>query len=346
MQKMRILLTADPEMPIPPETYGGVERVVDNVLNGVVAEGHDVTLCAHADSKVPCKLIPWSGLHSLKRSDTLKNMVTFSKVALGSKFDVIHSFGRSVYMTAVLPFSVPKIKSYGRDPTMKNIKNTVSLSRKGSMVFTGCSDYITRQLQAEGEAYTIYNSVPIERYTPTYSVEPDAPLIYLGRIQDVKGTHIAVEVAQKCNRRLLIAGNIWPGCEEYFQRTVQAHLNDRIQYVGVVNDVQKNELLGKSAALLMPIQWNEPFGIVMAEAMACGTPVMAFPYGSVPEVVQDGVNGFICKDAADMAQKVADLHKIDRRVVRRIVEEKFSNGAIVKDYLKLYKTLVERRLNG
>jgi glycosyltransferase involved in cell wall biosynthesis len=249
-------------------------------------------------------------------------------------------------MTAIYLLSVPKIKSYGRDPMMKNIKKAVSLSRRGSMVFTGCSDYITRQIQTEGEAYTIYNSVPIERYTPVYSTEEDAPLVFLGRIEDAKGTHIAVEVARKTNRRLVIAGNISPGYEGYFERTVKPYVNRRIQYVGPVNDAQKNELLGKAAAFLMPIQWNEPFGIVMAEAMACGTPVLAFPYGSVPEVIQDGVNGFICMDVEEMERKIADVGSLDRRTVRRIVEERFSNDTIVEEYLRLYEALVERRRTG
>ena len=340
---MKILLTADPELPVPPGLYGGIERIVDTLVHNYVDAGHDVTLCAHPESRVPCRLVPWKGPRSQNRVDVLKNMATLTRLVYGGKFDIVHSFSRLAYMTAVFPLRVPKIMSYQREPSLGQVQKAVRLSPKQSMVFTGCSHYISDQLATVATAYTIYNCAPIEKYTFRAATGEDAPLVFLGRIEDIKGTHIAVEIARATGKRLVIAGNIPAGKEEYFDTTVKPYLNERIVYVGPVNDEQKNELLGKALAFLMPVQWNEPFGIVMAEAMACGTPVLGFPFGSVPEVVEDGINGFVCKDAKEMIAKVAEADRIDRSAVRKVAEQRFSNEKIAADYLELYRQLTGGR---
>jgi glycosyltransferase involved in cell wall biosynthesis len=234
--------------------------------------------------------------------------------------------------------------SYQREPSLKQVQKANKLSKKGSLVFTGCSNYISDQIKTIAEAYTIYNCAPIEKYVYTSAIPEDAPLVFLGRIEDIKGTHIAIEVAQKSNKRLIIAGNIPDDKKEYFDERVKPHLNDRIVYIGSVNDVQKNDILGSALAFLMPLQWNEPFGIVMAEAMACGTPILAFPFGSVPEVVTHGVNGFICKNTDDMIEKVGFIDSLNRKTVREIATEKFSDKKIASDYLALYRKLIERKI--
>ena len=242
-----------------------------------------------------------------------------------------------------MPFGIKKIMSYQREPSQKQVSRAVALSKKGSMVFTGCSNYISSKLNSIAEAYTIFNCVPIEKYNLTLTVEEDAPLVFLGRIEEVKGTHIAVEVARLSDKKLIIAGNIPEGKESYFEQKIKPYLNNRITYIGPINDDQKNEILGKALAFLMPIQWNEPFGIVMAEAMACGTPVLGFPFGSVPEVVQDGVNGYVCKDISEMIKAVNNSYKLDRKLIRKIAEEKFSNTKVTDDYLSLYYQLLKRK---
>jgi len=343
---MKILLTADPEIPVPPLLYGGIERILDVLVNGYLALGHDVTLVAHVDSKVPCRLIPWKG----KESGGFTNMVTntsqlFSHV-LKENYDVIHSFSRLAYLTPLLPLRVPKIMSYQREPTISQVRKAAGLARKNSLLFTGCSDYISNQIKPYANAVTVYNCVPIERYDFKPAVADDAPLTFLGRIEPIKGTHIAVEVAQRTNRQLVIAGNIPAEGTRYFEEQIKPHLNDRIRYVGPVNDEQKNELLGSSAAFLMPIQWNEPFGIVMAEAMACGTPVLGFPFGSVPEVVSNGITGFHCEDVNDMARCIGEIKGIDRLAVRQAFINRFSSTTIVKQYLELYEEIRVGRLSA
>jgi glycosyltransferase involved in cell wall biosynthesis len=339
---VKIALTADPEIPVPPQLYGGIERIIDLLVQGLIRQGHDVTLFAHPDSKVPCRLVKWKGARSQSTSDTLKNTVTLCAHVMREHYDLIHSFSRLAYLMPVMPMAIPKIMSYQREPSRTQVSKAVRLSRKGSLFFTGCSNYITNKIEDIADAATVYNCVPMERYNLSESVPDDAPLSFLGRIEPIKGTHIAVEVARRTGRGLIIAGNIPAEGKEYFEEKIRPFLNDSIQYVGPVNDKQKNELLGRSAAFLMPIQWNEPFGIVMAEAMACGTPVLGFPFGSVPEVVEDGRNGFVCKDVDDMVQKVGQLNSISRKQVREIAEERFSDTTIVRDYLRVYEQLTQK----
>ena len=164
-------------------------------------------------------------------------------------------------------------------------------------------------------------------------------MIFLGRIEKIKGCHTAIEVAKATNNKLIIAGNISKLPEEidYYEEEIKPKIDGKqIMFVGEVNDVQKNEWLGKAKALLMPIEWNEPFGIVMIEAMACGTPVLGFNRGAIPEVIDHGVNGFISENKEEMMKHVQQCETIDRSAVRRIAEERFSVEKIGSEYLSLY----------
>jgi glycosyltransferase involved in cell wall biosynthesis len=338
---MKILLTCDPEIPVPPGLYGGIERIVEGLIHAFVQKGHTVTLCANAASKVPCRLVAWQGLKSQNAVDTVRNMITLTALVTQEKFDIIHSFSRLAYMLPVMPFHIPKLMSYQREPSLSQISKAVKLSKKSSLRFTGCSDYITNKIKTKAVADTIYNFISTDKYDFKEKTDEDAPLVFLGRIEEIKGTHIAIEAAKKTNKRLIIAGNVPDTKRDYFEEKIKPNLTERIVYIGTVNDRQKNEILGKASALLMPVQWNEPFGIVMAEAMACGTPVLGFPYGAIPEIIQDGVNGFICENADEMAEKVSIISKIERKKVREIAEEKFSDKTIPDQYLALYAAMIK-----
>jgi glycosyltransferase involved in cell wall biosynthesis len=342
---MRILITADPEIPVPPALYGGIERIVDALIKGLAKRGHEVSLCAHPDSKVSCELLAWKGLNSQHFLDTIKNAFHLAGIVYKRKFDVVHSFSRLAYMSGILPLRVPKVMSYQREPTISQVRKAVALSRKGSLCFTGCSDYITNKISAVANAYTVYNCVLTEWYKVTEIVGDDAPLVFLGRIEEIKGPHLAIEIANKAKQPLIIAGNIPAGHEHFFNEKIKPYLNQHIRYIGAVDDNQKNEILGSASALLMPIQWNEPFGIVMAEAMACGTPVLGFPFGSVTEVIDEGVTGFVCTSVDDMVSKIPLCKQINRRSVRRQLEKRFGDDKIVEDYLALYNKIVSERIN-
>jgi glycosyltransferase involved in cell wall biosynthesis len=333
---MRVAITADPTIPVPPELYGGIERIIDMLVRGLLRRGHEVTLFAHEDSEVPCRLVPYRGTDAQSVVDTFRNTLTVSRLAV-ARPDVIHSFGRLAYLAPVLPLKIPKIMSYQRDPTPTRVRFAMGMARNGSLIFTGCSDHITETLRRHAPAHTVYNGVPLDKYEFQASVAEDAPLVFLGRIAPIKGTHTAVEVARRAGRRLVIAGNVPDDQQAFFREHVEPHLGDRIQYVGPVDDEEKSDLLGRAAAFLMPIEWEEPFGIVMAEALACGTPVIGTRRGAVPEVVTHGSTGFVCDTVDDMVTAVQNIGQLSRSTCRERCEQCFSGRAIVDDYEALYR---------
>jgi glycosyltransferase involved in cell wall biosynthesis len=338
--KLRIAVIADPYLPVPPPGYGGIERIIDFLINHLLENGHEVILVAHQDSKVSVPLIPFSDQNSKLKH--LYNTITINKLKR-FKPDIIHNFGRLAYLIPFLRSDIPKIMSYQREPTLSQIKKAVLLSKVGTLSFTGCSDYISNQIKPIADAVTIYNGFPLHTYNPNFDLDKDAPLVFLGRLEHIKGVHVAIEVAIKSNKRLIIAGNIPDGESEYFKTQIEPHLSEHIQYLGTVNDGQKNEMLRNASALLMPILWNEPFGIVMAEAMACGTPVIGLNRGSVPEVIQDNITGFICLDVEEMVIKVAKIKTLSREKVYENAMLKFSSKEIADQYIQLYQNKLKNK---
>ena len=337
---MHVAIAADPRIPVPPRLYGGIERVVHMLVCGLVERGHEVTLFAHEDSEVLCRHIPYGGTDPQALTDTIRDTLSVSRLAFGRP-DVVHNFGRLVYLAALLPLRVPKIMTYQRGPTASRIRYAMSLARGGSLVFTGCSDHITDEISPHAPARTVYNGVPLDTYDFQASVADDAPLVFLGRIAPIKGTHTAVKVAQRTGRQLVIAGNVPEDQQDFFREQIEPHVDgEQIQYVGPVDDEEKNELLGRAAAFLMPIEWEEPFGIVMAEAMACGTPVIGTRWGAVPEVVEDGVTGFVGDTTDALVEAVDRLDELDRFATRERCERLFSDRAVVDGYESLYEDMV------
>jgi glycosyltransferase involved in cell wall biosynthesis len=337
---MRIAITVDPEIPVPPKLYGGIERVVDMLVRNLAARGHDVTLFAHRDSQVPCRLLPYPAERSAGTINVIRNLRHVARELQKGGYDLVHSFGRLVYLLPVLPLRLPKIMSYQRTIVPRSIVAGELLSR-GSLHFTACGRHMIGRWDGDRHWHVVPNGVPLDAYRAVYDVPANSPLAYLGRIEPIKGVHLAVEVAQRSGRPLRIAGNVSAEHQQYFQQEIQPHLDGNIEYLGPVDDRGKNELLGSSAALLMPVLWEEPFGIVMAEALACGTPIIGLRRGSVPEIVQDGVNGFVCGSVEEMASAVARISAIDRRTCRAICEQRFGDAAVTQAYLELYSSVIE-----
>jgi glycosyltransferase involved in cell wall biosynthesis len=207
-----------------------------------------------------------------------------------------------------------------------------------------CSRRLIRELDSTSDWGVVYNAVDVDRYAFTPTVPADAPLVFLGRIEAIKGPHVAIAVARRANRRLILAGNVLPGQQTYFDREIRPHLDgDLVTYTGPVDDDDKSRLLSQAGALLMPVLWEEPFGIVMAEALACGTPVIGFARGAVPEVVDHGVTGSVCRDECEMDLAVAEVGSLSRAACRRSAEERFSQRALVDGYEAIYETLIEGR---
>lgn len=341
--RLRVAVTVDPEIPVPPKFYGGIERIVDMLVRGLVEQGYDVTLFAHPDSRVPCRLEPYPGRRSQSTRDLLRNMRLVSFRVLQRRYDVVHSFGRLAYLLPILPLRIPKLMSYQRAVTPRSVLWGERLSQ-GTLHFSGLSRHIIRPYAGRDNWHVVYNGVPVATYRFRNEVSDDAPLMFLGRVVEVKGTHLAIQVARGSGRALVIAGNVpeVPEHQKYFEEQIAPHVDGkRIQYVGPVTDIQKNELLGRAAALLMPVLWEEPFGIVMAEALACGTPVIGLNRGAIPEVIESSVTGFVCESVEEMVVAVGRIKEIERKRCRQVMEERFSDRAIVDSYADLYWRLVK-----
>ncbi|HET7457771.1 MAG TPA: glycosyltransferase [Gemmatimonadaceae bacterium] len=348
---LRVLLTVDPNIPVPPTLYGGIERIVDFLVRQLVQRGHEVTLFANPASRTGAHLVPYGvpPHRGMRARATELAQVGWGLWTRRNEADVIHSFGRLAALLPVLPLrDLPKIQSYQRDVVPWDSVRTASRLAGDSLRFTGCSTsvYALRPAVDGGTWHTVFNGVDTSKYDATQSVPAEAPLVFLGRLERMKGAHSAIRIARESGRRLVIAGNRVDGGDEpdYFEREIAPHVDgELVRYVGPVNDAQKNALLGGAAALLMPIEWEEPFGIVMAEALACGTPVVGFRRGSVPEVVRDGVNGFACDTAEEAIALVPAAVALDRAEVRRDCEARFSDRVIADAYVEIYRGMLDAR---
>ena len=345
-KRLNILITADPEIPVPPEHYGGIERIVDILVKGLICRGHKVYLFAHPGSATPAEIIPYNGKKSRSFAHTIQNALQVRRHldSIGD-IDIVHSFSRLAYLLFLAGSKVPKIQSYQRHITPKSIKLGSLLMGK-TLSFTACSNFCISPLKRYKNKFKVIpNGVEVEKYNFVASVSTDAPLVFLGRIEKIKGPHIAIEAAKKTGKKLVIAGNHANSGKNYryFKESILPQCDGKtIKYIGPVNDSQKNQLLGQAQALLFPIMWDEPFGIVMVEALACGTPVIAFNRGAVPEVVSHGKTGFICDPVNKMVEAVENLDKIKRFDCRKLAEKKFSDKIIVNKYENLYYDILKK----
>jgi glycosyltransferase involved in cell wall biosynthesis len=340
---LNVALTADPEIPVPPHFYGGIERIVDMLATGLEARGHAVTVFAHRDSATAGRLVAWPGSTSRSPPDTIRNAAKLMREVSRSRFDLIHSFSRIAYLAPVLASPIPKLMTYQREISPRTVKWGHALSA-GSLEFSAISRWMMRDCELAGRWTLAPNGVPLATYEFCPRVAPDAPLVFLGRLEEIKGPHLAIEIARRAGLPLVIAGNVPEEHREWFASYVAPHIDDRlVRYLGPVDDVAKNRLLGAARAFLMPILWDEPFGIVMAEAMACGTPVLGLNRGAVSEVVEDGVTGFVREDVEGLVEACARLGELDRAACRARVERHYSDDVVVETYLEIYRRLVTQR---
>jgi glycosyltransferase involved in cell wall biosynthesis len=337
---MKILLIMDPGIPVPPLKYGGIERIVALLADEYSRLGHQVTLLAGPGSCCKGETISF-GINCLQRSNWQKakelKFVWKYLLKYKAKFDLVHNFGRLLYLLPIINRKTSKIMSYQRPVTKSNIRIINSVPNK-NLIFTACSDSCRSTGQVSGTWHTIYNTVDFAKYDLAESVESDAALIFLGRLEQIKGVHTAIEVAKASNKILWIAGNIPERHIDaaYYKSHIKPEIdNDQVRYLGELDDSQKNYYLRKAAALLFPIDWEEPFGIVMIEAMACGTPVIAFARGAVREVINEHETGFVVQNFEQMLKKVDRINTIDRRQCRLKAQKRFDINVIAKEYLAL-----------
>ena len=322
----------------PPRHYGPWERIVSLITEGLVKENIDVTLFATADSLTSAKLrsVCASPYEENKNIDPkVWECLHISEVMEhANEFDIIHNnydflplsysgLIKTPMITTIHGFSSPKImpvyKKYNK------ITNYVSISNADR---SPDLDYIR----------TVYHGIDIDNFT--LNEDKGDYLVYFGRIHPDKGTREAIQVAKLAKMKLVIAGIIQD--KIYYEENVKPYLNEDITYIGCVGPKQRDSVLRNAYALLHPINFNEPFGLSIVEAMACGTPVIAFGKGSMNEIIQNGKNGFIVSDIQEMAQSLKDIPRISRKLCREIVVKRFSQQRMVKEYIEVYKEILNK----
>jgi glycosyltransferase involved in cell wall biosynthesis len=342
---VRILLTVDPEIPVPPRLYGGIERIADGLIQELRGRGHEVGLLANPESTCEVDYFyGWRGGQSQRNADTLRNTLALLRSVDKFRPNLVHSFARLMYLLPILPRRMSKIMSYQRGAGGKQIRIASKLGGR-SVKFTGCSEYIAKMGRPWGSQWT---AIPNFVDTDFFQFRPDsrdgAPLVFLSRIERIKGAHTAIALALKAGRRLILAGNrVTHGeGERYWKTEIEPFIGkEGIEYIGPVNDREKNDLLGSAAAMVVPIEWDEPFGIVFAEALACGTPVISCPRGALPEIINDGQHGFLIRSFNEGIQAIKRLDEIERSVCRRRAEERFSRQVVVDQYEALYASSLD-----
>ena len=338
---MRIAQIAPLHEAVPPRLYGGTERVVSFLTEELVAMGHEVTLFASGDSVTNARLVPvWPQALRLDpsiRDSLAPHMLLMEEVyRLADEFDILHFhndyFPASLFSRQPVPFittlhgrlDLPELRPvYAGLPA----QNLVSISNSQR-----------RPLPEGNFVSTVYHGLPANLLRPQPA--PPEYVAFLGRICPEKRPDRAIRIAAGAGEMLRLAAKVDRVDEEYFATEIAPMLNERAKLIGEIGDAQKSAFLSGAKALLMPIDWPEPFGLVMIEAMACGTPVIAYNHGSVPELIEDGVTGFIVGNEAEAIEALRQIHTLDREVVRARFEERFSARRMAQDYLDVYESLV------
>jgi glycosyltransferase involved in cell wall biosynthesis len=333
-------------LPVPPIGYGGIERIVDGLVREYRRRGHVVGLAALGTSSASVDaLFPWPATDLSRPLSHIRNAWALRKAVNLFRPDVLHSFSRLGYLLPVLRSALPKIMSYQRHTGGRQLRWANQLAGP-SLTFTGCSEYIAAMgRRAGGEWHAVPNFVDPANFTFVPSVPADAPLVFLSRVESIKGPDLAIAIARASNRRLVIAGNRPTSGKEvaFWHRAIAPHLgHDGIEYVGEVDDTAKNTWLGRAACLLVPIQWDEPFGIVFAEALAAGAPIITCRRGATPEIVDSGRTGFFISTIEDGVTAVSRLPGLNRYECRRAAEERFSATACSQRYENLYYRTIGR----
>jgi glycosyltransferase involved in cell wall biosynthesis len=327
---------------LPPNKYGGIERIAYSLISYLSKLGHELFVLANPKSQGPFQLIPEPHPLSGKfyKPHGMADLLFIRKLIQEINPDLVHDFF-SPPITTLCPVDIPLVWSLPSHPPYRYV--FPMLRRRNRTLIVGCAHHVSKYVPSLFNRCTIYNSADYQKYVFDENPGDNAPLVFLGRLDPIKGAHIAIRVAQKTGEPLIIAGNI-PVCNRiYFQKEIEPHLSDNIRYIGPVDDKQKNELFRKAKAFLFPLQWHEPFGITVTESMSCGTPVITFPYGSMPELIRHGVTGYLCKDEDDMVKAVQNISRLSRMACRKSVEEYFSPEEMSKRYLHAYYEMLSEK---
>jgi glycosyltransferase involved in cell wall biosynthesis len=339
---MRIAEVAPLYESVPPRLYGGTERIVSYLTEELVRQGHDVTLFASGDSMTSARLVPVcpEALRLGARViDPLAHHVVLLEEVFRRKneFDIIHFHIDYLHFPLSCREKVANVTTlHGRLDTL----DLLPLYRVyPTMPLISISNAQRKPLGWVNWQATVYHGMPEDYLQPGSG--DGKYLAFLGRISPEKGLGEAIQIAKRVGMPLKVAAKIDRIDQEYFERIIKPQLeHPLIEFVGEIGYAEKNKFLGEAAALLFPIEWPEPFGIVMMEAMACGTPIIAYPRGSVPEIIEDGVNGLIVRNPEEGAKAVGKLAQLDRGRCRQRFEERFTAHRMCQDYVAVFERIV------
>jgi len=341
---MRIAQVAPLLESVPPRYYGGTERVVSYLTEELVKQGHEVTLFASGDSKTSAELIPIVDkalrLNKFQSDPLAHHIILLNQLNMMSQeFDFIHFHIDLLHFAQHQFMLTPSLTTMHGRLDLPHLSTIFKEFKDIPLVSISNSQRIP--LPKANWHATVYNGVPEETYT--YRPQAGEYLAFLGRISPEKGIERAIEIALRVGMKLNIAAKVDKVDEEYYCEVIKPLLkNPLIDYIGEINEHEKDGFLGNAYATLFPIDWPEPFGLVMIESMACGTPVIAFNRGSVSEVMLHGETGFIVTDINGAIEAVEKIDTISRQCCRYIFEQRFSATQMAKGYLKAYESLREQ----
>lgn len=332
---------------VPPKLYGGTERVVANLCDALVELGHEVTLFAAADARTDAKLIP-------VRDRSIRLDPAPLKADVAAHLTMLHEVRRRAWQFDVLHFHIDLLHfpvfEHQAHRTVTTLHGRLDLTDLEAAYrhwpqfgLVSISDHQRTPMPFINWLATIPHGLPIQRFVFRPRPQPGY-LAFLGRISPEKRPDVAISIARRAGIPLKIAAKVDAVDREYFDTRIAPLLDHPlIDYIGEIREDQKSEFLGNARALLFPIDWPEPFGLVMVEAMACGTPVIAWNRGSVPEVIDHGVTGYIVESEEEALAALSNIGQIDRRTVRAVFERRFAARTMARSYVDLYARLVDSR---
>lgn len=352
---MKIAMVAPPWIKIPPEKYGGIEIVVSLLCEGLVKRGHSVTLYSIGDSITEARL---SGFYKeekrsyldMQPSDMINVLCTHTlacyREIARENFDVIHDHTWKEGLLCADFIDIPVVHTL-HAPFIEGNKEFYGLfvkENKKNIHFVTISDFQQKCFPGLNYAGTVYNGILFDKYP--YSEKKDDFLFFIGRFNNEKTPHLACEAARKLGLKLILAGKVHEEEERnYFDEYIKPYLGKDIQFIGEIGhwSKEKMDMFSKGKGYLYPISWDEPFGITMVEAMACGTPVLTFERGSTPELVEHGVTGFVVKTMDEFMEYVKRLGEIEPQKCRDIVKKKFTSETMVEGYQEIYRKITGKR---
>jgi glycosyltransferase involved in cell wall biosynthesis len=343
-ERLRVAMLAPPWIPVPAPAYGGIEEVVRLLCEGLVAAGHLVTLFAPPGSRSPAEVRPLLAdayPHQMQVARIEADHVARAFAAIDDgEYDVVHDHTGHVALAMADRLAVPLVHTLHSPFDAAGCAFYRAHGAKAQLV--ALSGYQRDAAPAEaGEPVVVPNPLRVQEWP--FSADKEDFVLWMGRMSPDKGPHRAMDAARRAGVPLVLAGPVQRGQERFFAEEVEPRIDgDGVRYVGEADAEAKRELYVRARGFLMPIRWAEPFGLVMVEAMACGTPVIAFPEGSAPELVTDGESGFVVEDEIGMAEAIGRLDELDPARCREITDERFGVDAVVAGYEAVYRRAAER----